>query len=69
LLTKPARQRLLLGHVCSDQEWTELLATRVVPVLKENPDAMAAVRAEAKQHTIIATPVAAVVDAVRSRSK
>ena len=52
LLNKPASQRPLLDHFTQDQELTGVLAAQVVPVLKENREAIAAFRATAKQAVV-----------------
>ncbi len=49
LLNKPTIRRPLLDRFTEDQELTGVLAVKVVPILKESPDAIAAFREIAKQ--------------------
>ncbi|MFO7906581.1 MAG: hypothetical protein R6U98_28250 [Pirellulaceae bacterium] len=52
LLLKPASRRPLLDHLAEDQELAGLLATRIVPVLKKNREAIATFRETTKQAAI-----------------
>lgn len=52
LLNKPTIQRTLLDHFTENQELTEVLAARVVPVLKEDHDSIAAFLDVARQTAV-----------------